>query len=63
MEDMSVLTVILKDSERTFRKIYLMYNAYTASLEDPKVDECVRDALSEFDGESVDVRVTIAITK
>jgi hypothetical protein len=60
---MSILTVILKDSERTFRKKYLMYVPYTADLTDPEVKRCVDDSISEFDGEVDSVQVKIAITK
>jgi len=54
---MSELTVILKDSERTYRQKFLMYNPYTMTYDDPQIIQCINDAKQNFQGEPEDIRI------
>jgi hypothetical protein len=54
---MSELTVILKDSERTYRQKFLMYNPYTMTYDDPQILQCINDAKQNFQGEPEDIRI------
>lgn len=56
---MNELTVILKDSERTYRQKFLIYEAYTVSCDDPIVLKCIEEAMNNFDGEPECVQIKI----
>jgi hypothetical protein len=59
---MSELTVILKDSERTYRKKFLAYEDYTVSESDSFIKQCIEDARKDFLGEPEEVTVKISIS-
>lgn len=56
---MTELTVILKDSDRTYRQKFLCYQAYSTSLEDPIIGECIKLAKKSFEGEPESIQVKI----
>jgi len=59
---MSELTVILKDSERTYRKKFLSYEDYTVSENDSYIKECIADAKKDFLGEPEEITIKISMT-
>ena len=56
---MNELTVVLKDSERTYRQKFLVYEAYSVSDSDPLIQKCIREAMENFQGEPENVQVKI----
>ena len=56
---MTELTVILKDSERTVRHKFLIYEAYSVSDNDPKIRACINEAKESFDGDPECIQVKI----
>ncbi len=56
---MSELTVILKDSERTYRQKFLIYETFTLTCEDPVILRCIEEAKKNFNGEPEDVQIKI----
>lgn len=48
---MNELTVILKDSSRTYKQEFTIYEVCTASPDDPHVKKCVDQAKKNFVGE------------
>ncbi len=56
---MSELTVILKDSERTFRYKFLIYEAFSVCREDPVIWMCIETAKKNFEGEPEDIQIKI----
>lgn len=56
---MSELTVILKDSDRTYRQNFLIYELYTMSDEDPIILACIHEAKKSFEGDPESVQVKI----
>ena len=58
---MTELTVILKDSDRTYRQKFVVYEDYTASSEDAVILKCVEEAKKSFEGEPEEIQVKIHI--
>ena len=56
---MSELTVILKDSDRTYRQQFVVYDEYSASIDDPFILSCIEEAKKNFRGEPESVQVKI----
>jgi len=56
---MSELTVILKDSDRTYRQKFLIYEAFTMSDNDPVILLCIDEAKKSFEGEPESVQIKI----
>ncbi len=56
---MSELTVILKDSERTYRQKFLSYEGYEVSQSDPFILSCIEEAKKSFGHEAEDVQIKI----
>ena len=56
---MTELTVILKDSERTYRQKFLIYKNYSVSDDDPVILMCIEEAKKNFQGEAESVQVKI----
>lgn len=56
---MSELTVILKDSDRTYRQKFLIYEDYTMSCDDPVIRMCIDEAKKNFEGEPEDIQIKI----
>lgn len=56
---MSELTVILKDSERTYRQKFLVYDSYCPVHDDPLIMRCIEEAKKNFDGEPEDINIKI----
>ena len=56
---MSELTVILKDSERTYRQKFLCYDDYHVSENDPFILQCIEEARKSFDGEPEHIQIKI----
>jgi len=57
----SELTVIVKDSERTFRMKHLIYDDYSVNDNDPIIKKCVDDTLVQFHGEPESVNIKISL--
>jgi hypothetical protein len=56
---MTELTVILKDSDRTYRQKFLIYEAYTASDEDSLILGCIEEAKKNFEGDPETIQIKI----
>lgn len=56
---MSELTVILKDSDRTYRQKFIIYRDYAVNCEDSVIIACIEEAKKNFDGEPEDVQIKI----
>lgn len=56
---MNELTVILKDSERTFRQKFLIYEDYSVNIHDPVIGQCILEAKKSFEGEPEDIKIKI----
>ena len=51
--------MILKDSERTYRQKFLIYDKYSPSHDDPLIMQCIQEAKKNFDGEPEDINIKI----
>ena len=56
---MSELTVILKDSDRTYRQKFLIYEQYSMSDDDPVIRMCIEEAKKNFEGEPESIQIKI----
>lgn len=56
---MAELTVILKDSERTYRHKFLVYEVITLAADDPKIIQCIEEAKKSFEGEPEEIKIKI----
>lgn len=56
---MSELTVILKDSDRTYRQKFLIYEDYAVSQDHPVIRMCIDEARKNFEGEPENVQIKI----
>jgi len=56
---MSELTVILKDSDRTCRQKFLVYENYTVSADDPVIIACMQEAKKSFEGQPETIQIKI----
>ncbi len=61
---MTELTVVLKDSERTYRQKFLIYQTYTPCEDDPVVVACIDEARKNFEGEpeTIQIKIHLEIT-
>ena len=51
------LTVILKDEERTYKHKFLIYEDVTFVDTDLTINECVKEACENFQGEPEEIRI------
>ncbi len=60
----SVLTVIVKDSDRTMRKKFLLYDVYEISANDPVIGRCIAETIDGFKGtpEKVTIRISFDLS-
>lgn len=60
---MSELTVILKDSDRTYRQKFLIYERIIVSQDDAIILACIQEAKKSFEGqpESIQVKIHLEI--
>lgn len=56
---MNELTVILKDSDRTYRQKFLIYEDYMPRDDDPVVLMCIEESKKNFEGEPENIQVKI----
>ena len=56
---MSELTVILKDSDRTYRQKFLAYEDYKPDPEDPFILKCIHEAMEIFGSEPESIQIKI----
>ena len=56
---MSELTVILKDSDSTYRQKFLIYEQYSMSDDDPVIRMCIEEAKKNFEGEPESIQIKI----
>lgn len=56
---MSEITVILKDTERTYRQKFLTYETYGVNLEDPVLINCIEEAKKNFQGDPEEISIKI----
>ena len=57
----SELTVIVKNEEKNLRVKYLLYESYQVDEDDPIIKDCVEKTIASFDGDPIDVRVSITM--
>lgn len=53
------VTVILKDSERTYRQKFLVYDDISLKEDDLTISACIDAARKNFDGEPEDIQIRI----
>lgn len=58
-EFMNELTVILKDSDRTYKQKFLIYETYLMDEDDRLIRTCIEEAKKSFDGEPESIQVKI----
>jgi hypothetical protein len=60
---MNELTVILKDSDRTYRQKFLIYEVYSVSDDDAVIIACIEEAKKNFEGdpESIQIKIHLEI--
>jgi hypothetical protein len=56
---MNELTVILKDSDRTYRQKFLIYQDYSVCRNDPMIQMCIEEAKKNFEGEPENIQIKI----
>ncbi len=56
---MNELTVILKDSDRTYRQKFIVYEPYHVIDNDPTILKCIEEAKKSFEGEPENVQIKI----
>ena len=56
---MTELTVILKDSDRTYRQQFLVYEQYSVSEDDPVILACIEQAKKDFQGDPETIQIKI----
>lgn len=56
---MTEITVVLKDSERTYRQKFLVYETYNVADNDPIIRDCIDEAKKNFLGVPEDIQVKI----
>jgi len=56
---MNELTVVLKDSERTFRQKFLMYDQYAMNEDEPAILRCIEEAKKSFEGEPENIQIKV----
>lgn len=56
---MTELTVILKDSDRTYRQKFLIYEAYSVTDNDPVINMCIEEAKKNFEGDPETIQIKI----
>jgi hypothetical protein len=60
---MTEITVILKDSDRTYRQKFLIYESYSPNENDPVILNCIQEAKKNFEGdpESINIKIYLEI--
>lgn len=56
---MSELTVVLKDSERTYKQKFLIYSSYKVNAQDEQIQFCISEAKKNFVGKPEEVQIKI----
>jgi len=56
---MNELTVVLKDSDRTYRQKFLIYERYKVSQDDAIIIACIQEAKKNFEGEPESIQIKI----
>lgn len=56
---MSEITVILKDSDRTYRQKFLIYESFTISDDDPIILSCIEEAMKSFEGDPETIQIKV----
>jgi len=56
---MTELTVVLKDSDRTYRQKFLAYEDYHPNESDPYIIRCIEEAKKNFEGEPENIQIKI----
>lgn len=58
------LSIILKDSERTYKQKFLVYDPISLHTGDPTLDNCLKEALGNYVGGNVEdiiVKATLVV--
>lgn len=56
---MTELTVILKDSDRTYKQKFLIYDDYQPRDDDPIILSCIEEAKKNFEGDPETIQIKI----
>jgi len=56
---MSELTVVLKDSERTYRQKFLIYSSYMVDAQNEQIQSCILEAKKNFVGDPEEIQIKI----
>lgn len=55
------LTVIIKNTESTYRQKFSLYDEYTMDPEDPIIQKCITDTQENFKGEAEDIQIKVVM--
>lgn len=53
----TVLTVIIKNTESTYRQKFSLYEEYTMDPGDPIIQKCIEQTKENFKGEAEDIQI------
>jgi hypothetical protein len=56
-KNMSEITVILKDSSRTYKQKFMIYENYTVCDDDAVILACITEAKKNFEGEPENIQI------
>lgn len=56
---MNELTVILKDSERTYKQKFIIYETYSVTYNDAVIAHCILEARKNFQDEPESIQIKI----
>lgn len=60
-KQVSEITVVVKDNEKSLRAKYLIYESYAVHSDDPVIGMCVAKTIESFQGEPDSVRIRISM--
>ena len=58
---MFVLAVKVKDSERSYKREFLIYERTEVDQNDPEIKKCIDQTLEDFQGEPENIQATIKL--
>ena len=63
MQEVTELTVTVKNSEASYKQKFLLHETYTISSDDKTIRQCVTDTLenSKIEPEDIQVRILLVI--
>jgi hypothetical protein len=56
-----IVKITIKNEEKSLKQKHLIYDSFTASQDDPLLQDLIRDAKKEFNDDIESVKVTIQL--